>query len=266
MKSLILLPERQDVIYHCQTLWQSELFKQSMAEGGYVCHLVERFAEQGRVFCQMSDGYMERAHFSAWWNVFPYREYGDAILNDLYWVHEMTHAILMPYGRGKTFEAWRQTMNENEYEASVESEAWIYTQLPGLRGLSFKHPIWVDRFLGEEGLSFPMTREDLYNRRLRAQTRPQDAIERAMSTFVEQNARWAEVWRLSYEDVEDVMCKFRDESTINRTQALKNHVRRLVERSEAQEAPYPWAREARAFAEIYWTKTQERATIVKVGL
>jgi hypothetical protein len=43
---------------------------------------------------------------------------------------------------------WQQRMIDSELDASFLTECEIYFDLPQLREQTFKHPIWIDRYLG----------------------------------------------------------------------------------------------------------------------
>ena len=94
------------------------------------------------------------------------RSYAEDVISDLYYLHEIVHAVNIRYQPSALFTSWYRRMNSIELSASLETEGYVYLRIPGLRERSFGDEIWADRYLGGqrrlgEGL-LEIMRQDRY--------------------------------------------------------------------------------------------------------
>jgi hypothetical protein len=258
MKTLTILDTPERVHAYCRSLWRTDLFRASHdAPDGYIRTLITAWSAVPRCFADMDDPWTEKAHFSPWWNVIARRDYANPAIHDLFYLHEIAHCVHMTYDGSMTFEPWLAKMIENEARASLESEVLVYGALPGLRAMTFPHEIWADRFLGDR----PLNPAILLAERLRAVTTPRDDVERQLSLFGAQNRAWGEIWRTSYPIVESQMASFLVHARADPGGAIAQHRAWLAASVADAPLPYPFAREAHAFARIYWSRVAELATM-----
>ena len=214
------------------------------------------------MFCEESNDYLERAHFSTWWGVLVSRhDYTNPVINDLYWIHEFYHAANMPYIPHIGKAAFNEKMQRNELEASVFSEITIYLEMPELRADAFKHEIYADRFLNDPTI-LALWRS---NRRVAIETirsirrdvmvskaeHTMDLTERWIRRFAEQNDAYSITWADRYCEVEERMARLQDG---DRVKALDSH-RRWIEHEAAKDAVdnIPFRLEAELFSPFYWS-------------
>jgi len=248
-------------------LWQTEAFKQSHEEkGGYVDSLISRFSRVPRAFGQMDDPSVEWSHFTAWMNLIARREdhyEGRPMISDLYYLHEIYHAVTMHYDSELTFEEWSIKMLDNERAASIESEVAAYFALPGIRKESFDFRIWADRFLLNEILLHPDFEDNqqvyeqkklefltkLHMVRHRAMVSPVDGdrTEEWIKKYAENNNRWFYIWAKKYGLVEGFMEDFTSQAKTSR-----DHAARMLKDwfEENNRGLCPFEEEARAFSEV----------------
>lgn len=96
-------------------------------------------------------------HFGTYFRCTPRRKYENPYIEDLYWLHEIYHLYTwLPRARQVTprkhedWHDWQRRMIHSEIRAACASECMAHIFIPGLRKKTFKHPIWVDRFLKDE--------------------------------------------------------------------------------------------------------------------
>ena len=276
MKNLIKLETRDDVHDFVSSLWRSEPFKRSYANGGFVHRQVEAFAWLPRFFAEESDEKLERAHFSTWWNVIMLRPfYDNDAVSDLYYLHEMTHASSMPYMKGIGRAAFDEKMQRNELEASVLSEIAVYFEMPELREASFNHPIYADRFLHDTMRALWRTNRDVALETFRTMRRhvmiskpenEMDLTEIWIRRFADQNAAYGVVWSDRYREIEDAMADLQTASAVG---ARRGHARLFHEwiQQEANSdsvSNIPFRQEAELFSPFYWAnKARYTAAMAK---
>ena len=263
MKNLIGISDREEIIGYVGGLWRSDLFRDSHSRRGFVYEAVEKFAWLPRLFAETSNDYLERAHFSTWWNVIMLRDYDNPVIHDLYYLHEMTHATTMPYVPGIGRAAFDEKMQRNELEASVLSEIAIYFYLPALRGSSFQHAIYADRFLGDHDIqSLWASNPQVALETIRSMRRDamvskvehtMDRTEKWIRRFAEQNTAYAITWSDRYNEVELHMRELQVQASINRANALM-HYRDWLETQAAFDTVdnIPFRQEAELFSPFYW--------------
>ena len=254
MKNIVALHTAGEIHEYCFGLWRTPEFRDSHSSKGYIFQWIERFAEYPRMFGDLTEPEIEKAHFSPWWNVIGHRSYENAAINDLFYLHEIAHMSTMLYERSLTWKSWAAKMADNEMLASLESETLVYLELPSLREKSFPDAIWADRFL--DGPSDPLVRAEhrsfMLMERYRARKIPSDDIEARIAQFQFENQRWAEIWRDHYADVESAMVQFRGGALTDGRRAvedLREWLNRLIDGGDG----VPFRSEAEQFAEVYWS-------------
>lgn len=264
MKNLISLVTGHEIVNFMGSLWRSEAFRASHEGGGYVYWQVARFAWLPRLFAEVSNEHLERAHFSTWWNVIMLREYDNPILHDLYYLHEMTHAATMPYIPGIGREAFNEKMQRNELEASVLSEIAVYFEMPELRATSFHHPIYADRFINDSHMiTLWQANRDVAVETLRAIRRNvmvsksehlMDKSETWIRRFADQNSVYANVWADRYSEIEQRMSQLQNDVGEKGARRALLDYRNWLE-AEAARDPIdniPFRQEAELFSPFYW--------------
>jgi len=250
MKDPVLLRSPAEAAAFVHGLWRSDLFRSSE----YIAGWVSRFAARPIAFAEMSDVERETPHFGTWFGMTYLRSYAEDVVSDLYYLHEIVHAVLLRYQPGTLFTSWYRRMNGIEMSASLETEGYAYLRIPGLRERSFADEIWADRYLGGqrrlgEGL-LEIMRQDRY--RAMQHPDPMDYCEQQIAAYARQNFQWAGCWKLptgidearrpAYLHVEEHMAALHAG-----TLSLDEHLRWLRRWGEV-----PFPDQARLFAPIYW--------------
>lgn len=145
-------------------------------------------------------------HFGTYFGATQVRRYDNPYIADLYWLHELTHVVTLTYEPKRSWLQWSRDNIASELEASLASECYAYLRIPGLRRLTFRHEIWVDRFLPQEG-SLPQGEVLLSDKgaddegrirleRHRALSAPQfnDFLEAQIHNYYKQNHEWCRIW------------------------------------------------------------------------
>lgn len=258
MKNMIKLSTSGGIKSFVNGLWKTPIFRESK----YVADWVERFCQRnGWVFAEMSEPQLEYAHFGTWFGLTYLRHYDNPVVSDLYYMHEMVHAVLAKYDSSDSFTAWFRRVNTTEFNASLETESYIYLEIPHLRDVSFSDQIWADRFLGDR-----LGKDELKNlmrqERYRAirEPDPMDYCEQQISAYAHQNFEWANIWKLNtsigshtlpmkewkpqpaFKLVEDHMVHFRSGDT-----SLDEHAAWLQSMGDV-----PFPDQARLFSDVYW--------------
>jgi predicted double-glycine peptidase len=219
MKNLRIVVSKQEIHEHMMDLWETESFRDSHRTGGFIYQCVEQFAWLPRIFADMTNDQLERAHFSTWWGVMMNRDdYTNPVIHDLYWLHEMFHAGNMPYIPGIGRQAFDEKMQRNELEASVLSEIQVYFEMPELRAKSFDYPIYADRFLEDpeivalwkinKHVAIETIRTIRRNVMLSKPEHLMDITELWIRRFAEQNSIYAITWSDRYNEIEQAMHRF----------------------------------------------------------
>jgi len=254
MKNLVKLTTPAEIRKYVTDLWQTELFRTSP----YVANWVERFCDRrGWVFAEMSEPQLEYAHFGTWFGLTYLRHYDNSIVSDLYYLHEIVHAVLAKYDSNDSFTSWYRRVNNTEFNASLETESYVYLEIPGLREISFTDQIWADRFLGDR-----LGKDELKNlmrqERYRAirEPDPMDYCEQQIAAYARQNFEWANIWKLNatastwepipaFKLVEDHMMWFRSGQYV--MMSIDDHVNWLQAMGDV-----PFPDQARLFSDVYW--------------
>lgn len=268
MKNFLFLTTPTQVFDYLGQLWRSDLFKNSHNDQeGYIHKLAIKFSNTPRIFCDMHEETMEMVHFSSWFNTVNHRHYyTNDILHDLYYHHEFFHLITMKYQHDYTFETWKNKMDNNEFWASLESEALIYFYMPELRQLSFKNKLWVDRFLEDKyynglfGKYFD--KEDDLARKLKSriayfrdecQFNPRDNIEKQISHYSISSNEFSNIWNYnnSWKNVESQMTDYLELVKSNPAKALQQHLSWLKNLQSEDSHQIAFGNEARAYSAVH---------------
>lgn len=263
MKKPLLLHDKTDIIDYLRSRWRTPEFQESHDSGGFVFRLAERFARLPRFFYEMSDEYLERAHFSVWWSGVALRDYEQGSCSDLYLLHEIAHGADMVHIANQHSEGFRRKMQDNELLASVTTEVMAYFAMPSLRDYSFKDGIFADRFLPDPVMQ-ARWRDDperllweLHYRRRNAMFWPDraDPIEMWLHTFTVSNEKWFNIWARRYDVVETAMENLTRASALGqRRDALLRHMDWLDGMTTNN---IPFLTEAQKFADVYWEGRQK---------
>lgn len=130
-----------------QGLWKSDVFRALLEDPTQPYGaLLGRAMRQPWWFVDAHHEY-ERRHFSIWFGqVFLRREYANPVITDLYYWHDLVHALTFRRldDPSLTEADWRRAMRANEIAVSIETEMLIYARCPSLRPQSFQDRIWMD--------------------------------------------------------------------------------------------------------------------------
>lgn len=256
MRDITVLHNRFQFRRFFRHTFRTDLFVDSLLDPhGYVRSWVDQISRWPLVVYEMDDERVEKNHFTPWFGAIGKREYDNDAIHDLFWLHEVVHMAKMWYNPEDTFQRWSIKIKQNEVSTSLETEAMVYQELPGLRGLSFDREIWADRFLQSGRI---MTRRLLSRERRRAMQEPRDEIERRISQFADENDRWCEIWRPWWAEVEDEMRRFRSAARHHPVSAARTHVSwlRAPENGYTDETPYPFPEAAQQWANVYWSSRE----------
>lgn len=130
-----------------KSFWRTDVFRALIEDPstGYAT-MMARVMKRPWWFVSPTTSY-ERMHFAPWFaNAFIRREYDNKLIEDLYYWHDIIHAMTFVDASRMNEEAWRLAMRSNEISTSLETEVLIYWRSPDLRAFTFNHPIWADTF------------------------------------------------------------------------------------------------------------------------
>jgi hypothetical protein len=200
-------------------------------------------------------------------------EYENETIRDLRYLHEIHHAATMPYSRGMNVETMAARNAQNEREASTFSEMAVYLEMPALRGESFEHPIFMDRFLYEVPSLRMHANERLFERwrnepetvfqellyaRLGVVLAHDDQIDPTdpqvvwMRRYPEQNVVWNDVWSKRHWMVDDAMVSLREGTErFGPVEAGRMHLDWLMSDAVTDGTDVPFHREALAFRDAF---------------
>lgn len=228
-------------------------------------------ADVGEVYVTQDPEYP--GHFGAYFGYVrdPDRQqYPNKAIRDLRILHDLAHLRYWkkyPFPLDGSFVDWTKHIIDAEIYASLVSECYVYFHIHSLRLVSFRHEIWVDRFLLDSRQRpnelTPMLEYRIAAERLRAMTtpNPMDLIEIAISQYLKQNRDWCVIWGRpvngtaggppAFRVVEEHMSRMRNENM-----TLPEHEAWLNQWSEDKEtgqglAECPFPVQARAFRPIY---------------
>lgn len=163
--------------------------------------------ELGTVYLTYDEPRM--AHFMALFaRAIVVRDYSwNPIVGDIFTIHEGTHIALFQdrFDVDQPWEAWRAKRISEERAASFATEVDVYfdEDLPGLREMTFKHRIFVDRYLQDPFVDYLLTPGTLRDRImidrwniLESGRPPQDFIEEQLQNYDRANKDWVTEWSL----------------------------------------------------------------------
>lgn len=124
--------------------WKTDFFKNlQRKEGSIVDLMINRLKEKGFFVFDYSNE-LEYKHMFLWFYHIGHRQYDNPYIHDLFFFHEFYHLISFPEKKFDNFDEWKAAMWQNELEASLMSEVFIYYFEPELRQHTFKQRIWCD--------------------------------------------------------------------------------------------------------------------------
>jgi hypothetical protein len=258
MRNLTAVVSTDDIHAACRELWRTEVFRASHDDpNGYVFGVIDAYARLPRLFCDLDDPPIEKSHFLAWMGVTPRRDwYDNPAIQDLYYLHEYVHQATMVYDGHLNFDEWCRKVWDNERDASLQSEVFVYFELPELRPQSFAFPIWADRFLADASVRQRFHRDrgafvdHLTAERERAMCRPTsgDTAERLISSYHRLNLAWVDIWKPHFTQVESALATFEGMASEDRVAAINY----LADWHLQQQGPSlcPFEAEAHAFAKV----------------
>jgi len=256
MKNLTELAGEKAILDFVETLWKTKEFQDSFkSKKGFIHQWIQEFSKTPRLFFTMDDLKNEQGHFTSWLNCVSLRHYHNDAVSDLYYLHEIIHATTLTYKMDLPFSEWKTRMFENELMTSLQSEVLVYFHLPTLRRKSFNFEIWADSYLNlSADYRSQQFTDFLRNERLRIYSNPhsQKAPEVEIAKYHKQNEEWAKIWKRSYNQVETFMYQFYRLAQKNKGAASRLHKYWIQEQIDLGNDKFPFPKEARAFALLYW--------------
>lgn len=141
--------------------WKTDFFKNLQKKEGSVINLmVTRLKEKGLFVFDYSNE-LEYKHMFLWFYHIGNRQYDNPYIHDLFFFHEFYHLISFPEKKFDDFEEWKAAMWQNELEASLMSEVFIYYFEPELRQHTFKQRIWCDDVIEMFGYEATQATDDI---------------------------------------------------------------------------------------------------------
>ncbi|MEY4723639.1 MAG: hypothetical protein RLZZ324_1152 [Candidatus Parcubacteria bacterium] len=211
-------------------------------------------------------------HFGTYFGASELRKYANPYIQDLYWLHELTHIRTYAYIARHDYLPWTEAMFLSEMESSLTSECFAYLNIPGLRDKTFQHPIWADRFMTpavrQDASRFHNGIRDLSDKMRAARRRvindpdPADFLEQQIANYGRQNWAWYRIWRKpagiasdlrkpAYLVVEDHM------SMSDRDERHQDWLESVSLRTTQLGDVMPFARQAAEFKAIYEKSGEE---------
>ena len=183
------------------SVWKSETGRAwARSEDPQARWLKERLASRPFFVCQPWEPELQRRHFSQMWGQVFERAYKNPALEDLYWIHELTHWATADLKPAADFQAWRAKWDLNELRASCASEILAHGPMPHILSEAMGATPWAARFgeLGGEnggvprgGDHHPVHRDPLLPGSRPVEQRDPDAAGRSLADGA-QDARIAE--------------------------------------------------------------------------
>lgn len=180
--------------FKLEYLPSSDLFRtREFLDSDWIQALCRRI---GRVWTTTTE--MPPGHFGTYFGAMQRRTYANPWIADLYALHECTHVDTLTYDPLRPWSAWSKAMIRSEMEASLTSECFAYLEIPGLREKTFRHEIWVDRFLrmDPDGDGITTLVDHIRKERIRALNAPafDDFLEFQIHNYSRQNMKWCALW------------------------------------------------------------------------
>lgn len=206
MKNIVTFTSADECRKYIQNLWITDEFRES----DWVAGIADDVASELPVFYELTNK-DERSHFSTWFRAVAHRKYKNKFVQDLYYLHEFVHVAGLNYDANADWSDWYRKMAENEMEASLASEAFVYWYVPGLREKTFNHKIWADRFRFEDARKRSNDDDSMFNedairierQRIIRDPDPFDWLELQIANYMEQNKDWCRIWSKQWRKVEE---------------------------------------------------------------
>lgn len=180
--------------------------------------LKERLEKRPFFLCDPWEPALQRRHFSQMWGQVFTRAYSNPALEDLYWIHELTHWATADLAPSKSFADWSLKWDVNEQQASCASEILAQGALPGILRIAIGKEPWAAKF-GELGGSnpedsstwTPASREAFAKRlAIRDGVEPPTCEDEAwFAGFGKANESWAALWMADWPKVDEGLAKYR---------------------------------------------------------
>lgn len=234
MKKIEII-QKENVTAYIQSLWKSEIFRESH----FFIDLIVKEVSRAPLFFYEASHEREKLQLSALYRHIMHRDYNNDYIHDLYYFHELVHIATLSY-TSPNFSHWREKLSENELIASLYSEAFIYYFLPQLLNKTFDN-LWVKRFMDDTRINeigLPLHKEkdknfqignffslELHNwpfkfqqiiqdrRRLRQANVAQDKEEEWIIKYNGVREKWLNKWQPYYKDIDTTMQHFLQLST-----------------------------------------------------
>lgn len=124
-------------------LWQTDVFKHLNQTHPYFKALNKKLSNGHLAFYEVTTN-KQKNHLTSHARLIAKRTYENKYVQDLYYLHELTHAAHFDVKQVSAF-GLPTALSENELFASMMSEAFIYFFAPELMGKTFD-PLWAENF------------------------------------------------------------------------------------------------------------------------
>lgn len=225
--------------------WKTDFFKNlQKKEGSVIDIMITRLKEKGLFVFDYSND-LEYKHMFLWFYHIGHRQYDNPYIHDLFFFHEFYHLISFPEKKFDNFEEWKAAMWQNELEASLMSEVFIYYFEPELRQHTFKQRIWFDDMIEMFGYEHVNVTDNIlmfneHNEVFNNITNRREQLRAGLASTI-QTEEWIrsfntkDDWFISWKDVfhtvEDIRHNFEQMIKTNPTTASNNLIQALIENS-----------------------------------
>jgi hypothetical protein len=175
-----------------------------------------------------SEDEVKRFSYTSRFKVITLRDqfYDNPYITDLYYLHELGHALTLQPSPHLDFQHWKKLTEGNEISNSLATEVLIYFDIPELRKKTIKEEIWVDKFLTNKVLLSQdhSCNLDLFNNHrqefmkkisffylrsyCRGMNRIQDENEKWMVYYREKTKKWHAIWQDLYPEAETMIKRY----------------------------------------------------------
>lgn len=201
-----------------KTIWKSEPGRAwAASRDPQAAWLKERLAQRPFFLCDPWEPALQRRHFSQMWGQVFTRAYANPALEDLYWIHELTHWATADLSPSKSFAEWSQKWDVNEQRASCASEILAQGALPGILRIAIGKEPWAARFgaLGganpEDSSSWTPASRAAFEKRLAirdGKEAPTCEDEAWFAGFGKANESWAALWIADWAKVDEGLAAY----------------------------------------------------------
>lgn len=225
--------------------WKTDFFKNLQKKKGSVVDLmITRLKEKGLFVFDYSND-LEYKHMFLWFYHIGHRQYDNPYIHDLFFFHEFYHLISFPEKKFDNFEEWKSAMWQNELEASLMSEVFIYYFEPELRQHTFKQRIWCDDVIEMFGYEQVNVTDDIlmfkgHNEVFKKITDRREQLRAGLESTIQtedwiRNFNNKDDWFVSWKDVfhtvEGIRNDFEQMVKVDPTLASNNLIQALVDNS-----------------------------------